>query len=51
MKENVIALSEFAVGAEGIEVISERHYKLVPAEQVTDDDLKLYRLPQAEAPE
>lgn len=43
MEDNVIALFEFENGEEGISVVSEKHYKLVPPDQVTADDLKVYR--------
>jgi len=43
MDEGVIALFEFESGENGITIASERHYKLVPAKEVTDGDLKNYR--------
>ncbi len=42
MKEDVIALFEFEQGEDGLGVAMERHYKLVPPEEVTDDDLVIY---------
>ncbi len=42
MKDNVIALFEFEQDASGLGISSEKHYKLVPPDEVSDDDLKLY---------
>lgn len=43
MLNAVIALFEFEKGDEGISVASEKHYKLVPPEDVTEDDLRSYK--------
>jgi hypothetical protein len=43
MKDHVIALFEFAQDENGVGVYAEKHYKLVPPEEVTDEDLKAYR--------
>jgi hypothetical protein len=43
MKEDVIALFEFEQGESGLGVSMEKHYKLVPPEEVTESDLDLYR--------
>jgi hypothetical protein len=43
MAENVIAIFEFAQNADGVGVYSEKHYKLVPPKDVTDEDLLAYR--------
>ena len=43
MNEGVIALFEFESGDNGITVVSEKHYKLVPPKEVTDLDLQTYR--------
>ncbi|MHB9130061.1 MAG: hypothetical protein ACYDBB_03095 [Armatimonadota bacterium] len=43
MADNVIALFEFELGEQGISLVSERHYRLVPQEQITPDDLQAYR--------
>ena len=43
MEEGIIALFEFESGQNGITIASERHYKLVPAKEVTDADLETYR--------
>ena len=41
--QDTIALIEFAPGAPVPTVRNERHYKLVPAAEITDADLKTYR--------
>lgn len=43
MHDHVIALFEFEDGNEGVGVVSEKHYKLVPPDQVTAEDLRIYR--------
>jgi hypothetical protein len=43
MADGVIALFEFAQDENGVGIFSERHYKLVPPEEVTPEDLKAYR--------
>lgn len=43
MSDDTIALFEFENGGQGVGVASERHYKLVPPEEVTEDDLRRYR--------
>jgi len=43
MDDCVIALFEFEQAEDGIRVVSERHYKLVSPEEVTDADLSAYR--------
>ena len=43
MADDVIALFEFEETNEGVRVASERHYKLVAPEEVTDADLEAYR--------
>lgn len=44
MQEGVIALFEFEEGEKGtIGISSEKHYKLVPSKDVSDEDLKSYR--------
>ena len=42
MSGNVIALFELAVQDGELRVVEERHYKLVPADQIGEDDLRLY---------
>lgn len=43
MQHDVIALFEFEQGDDGVRISSERHYRLVPPEEVTEDDLATYR--------
>lgn len=43
MEAGLIALFEFEVGKTGIAISSEKHYRLVPGDEVTVDDLKAYR--------
>ena len=43
MKDDVIALFEFEQADGGLGVAMEKHYKLVPPEDVTEADLDLYR--------
>ena len=43
MAGGVIALFEFAQDDDGVGIFSERHYKLVPPDEVTEEDLKAYR--------
>jgi hypothetical protein len=43
MQDGVIALFEFEQDDRGIAISSEKHYKLVPPEELTEEDLKLYR--------
>lgn len=43
METDLIALFEFEEGKRGIAISSEKHYRLVPGEEVTADDLKAYR--------
>lgn len=43
MAEGVIALFEFVETPEGVRVLSERHYQLVPPDQLTTEELVSYR--------
>lgn len=43
MEDEVIALFEFEESELGVRVASERHYRLVPPDQITEEDLKAYR--------
>ena len=43
MRDGVIALFEFQQDDNGVGISSEKHYKLVPPEEVTDADLDMYR--------
>ena len=47
MQDGVIALFEFEAADDGIRIVSEKHYKLVPPEEVTDADLEHYRTREA----
>jgi len=44
MQDEVIAMFEFGEGAEGVGIVSEKHYRLVPPHDVTDADLTGYRV-------
>jgi hypothetical protein len=43
MQDDVIAMFEFEQSEDGVGIASEKHYKLVPPEEVTEDDLESYR--------
>ncbi|MBI2496075.1 MAG: endonuclease [Candidatus Omnitrophica bacterium] len=43
MQDNLIALFEFEQSENGVSITAEKHYKLVPPEQVTEADLNTYR--------
>ena len=43
MAEGVIALFEFEEGEDGVTIGDEKHYRLVPPEEVTEADLEKYR--------
>lgn len=43
MEGGVIALFEFEEGEDGLGIAAEKHYKLVPPEEVTEADLESYR--------
>lgn len=43
MKDDLIALFEFEEGENEIALVSEKHYRLVPAADVTSTDLDTYR--------
>jgi hypothetical protein len=42
MSDDTIALFELALQGDEVKVVEEKHYKLVPADQIGIDDLKLY---------
>jgi SAM-dependent methyltransferase len=44
MEGGIIALFEFEESSEGLGIASEKHYKLVPPEEVTEEDLENYRI-------
>jgi hypothetical protein len=48
MSDHVIALFEFEEAHDIITVSSEKHYRLVPAEEISDDDLRLYQARRAD---
>lgn len=43
MERDVIALFDFEDGEDGVAIDSEKHYRLVPPEEVTESDLYAYR--------
>jgi hypothetical protein len=43
MADDLIALFELEEGQQGVAISSEKHYRLVPGEEVTPDDLYAYR--------
>ncbi len=43
MEDDLIALFEFEQDKQVITIVSEKHYRLVPGEEVTEADLKSYR--------
>ena len=43
MQDAVIGMFELEEGESGISIVSEKHYKLVPPDQVTEADLRSYR--------
>ena len=42
VEDNLIAMFELGVFGEEIRIVEERHYRLVPADQITGDDLRTY---------
>jgi hypothetical protein len=42
MESDLIALFEFVMTDEGVAVTQEKHYRLVPADQLTPEELKMY---------
>ncbi|MDZ4802832.1 MAG: hypothetical protein SGI92_32125 [Bryobacteraceae bacterium] len=42
MSDSVIALFELVLDGDEVKLVEEKHYKLVPGDQITHDDLKLY---------
>ena len=43
IRGNRVALFELALANDEVMVVEERHYQLVPADQISDEDLRLYR--------
>lgn len=48
MVDDVIVLFEFEQGDQGVGMVAEKHYKLVPPSEVTESDLSAYRSRMAE---
>ena len=48
MQDDVIALFEFEQEGDSVVISSEKHYKLVPPDEVSDEDLQLYKRRQAD---
>ena len=44
IQSDLIALFEFETTSDGVRVRAERHYYLVPPEELTEEDLRLYRI-------
>lgn len=45
IESNLIALFEFEMTSDGLRVRIERHYQLVQPEDLTEEDLRRYRIP------
>ena len=45
IQSDLIALFEFEPTPDRVRVRMERHYQLVPPEELTEEDLRLYRIP------
>jgi len=43
LRDNVIALFEFVATEDGVRVASEKHYKLVPPEEISEAELRAYQ--------
>lgn len=43
MRDNLIALFVFEKGDPGITLLSEKHYRLVPAAEISKEELSTYR--------
>jgi hypothetical protein len=43
VEDNLIALFGFEESDQGVSITSEKHYRLVPPEELTPDDLQTYR--------
>lgn len=43
LKDGAIALFEFQETSKGLKILTEKHYRLVPHEEITDEELKTYR--------
>ena len=51
VQSDLIALFEFETTPDGVRVRAERHYHLVPPEELTEEDLRLYRIPALSQPQ
>ena len=43
MANDLIALFDFEIGTDGLKLATEKHFRLVPPEQMTSEDLAVYR--------
>ncbi|TAF11086.1 MAG: endonuclease [Nostocales cyanobacterium] len=43
MEKNIIAMFELAIEEGQVKIVQEKHYKLVPADQISENDLQNYR--------
>lgn len=43
MADNLIALFELVLDGDDLKVVEEKHYRLVPSDQITDADLEMYK--------
>ena len=51
IQSDLIALFEFEATSDGIRVQMERHYHLVPPEELSDEELRRYRIPARNQPQ
>jgi hypothetical protein len=42
MSDDIIAMFELAIQKDEVKVVEEKHYRLVPSADITEEDLKLY---------
>jgi hypothetical protein len=42
ISDNVIALFEFEIQSDSLKIVVEKHYKLVPPDEINPEDLKNY---------
>ena len=47
LADDLIALFALDEGESGVVVVCEKHYRLVPPEELTADELKAYRAPES----
>ena len=48
IENDLIALFEFEATSEGVRIRTERHYQLVAPDELTDEELRRYRIPSVE---